>query len=113
LECVTGNYTDDPVIFTLAATLERWRERAMIGPCASVNLGVGNAISLDAEVDSGNKQEIAGARLDGADPGEEVIRERVANGPEAQLIERALVAEQIDDLQYLPPLSFRMVQPAE
>ena len=113
LECITGKDTDDSVIFALAATLQRPREHAVIAARASVNLRVRNALPFDAEIDPGNEQKIACACLDGADPWEEVIRKRVANGPKAQLVKRALVTEQIDDLEHPAPLSFRMVQPAE
>jgi hypothetical protein len=96
--CGVGEYVDELQLFVARAPRDVGRSDAQL---------------LQPPVHPRHEEEVAGAGLDRAGAGEEQVGDGVSDGADAQLVDRRLGAEQVDEVEGAAAVGFGAVEPAE
>ncbi len=70
-----------------------------------------DALPFELLIRPGGEKKVSRAGHDRARTGEEHVREGVAHGTDAEFVARVVFPEKIDDIEHLPALALRVIQP--
>ncbi len=78
-----------------------------------IDLVKGEVLFFELPVDPGDKEEVAGAGLNGTGTGEEFVGEGVTDTADAEFITRIVFIEQVDDCECFTPFTIGVIEPGE